>query len=126
MKSRLFAARADLVLISAFGLLKLLWRRNGAAWSLVGKLVEFSLVGSTGALGSLNPQRMVLLLLLLDGVLGWNRPREGQTAALLQKGQGGVGSAHPAVVGRAALHLVDSLGHGGQSGGGGVGVQVWG
>lgn len=67
---------------------------------------------------------MLLLLLLLAAVLSLSRPPQGQAAILLQQRQRRVRSAHPAVAGRAALHLVHGLGDGGQRGRRRVGVQV--
>lgn len=66
----------------------------------------------------------LLLLRVVVAVLSWNRPPQGQAAVLLEQRQGRVGSARPPVAGRDPLHLVHSLGHGGQGGGGRVGVQV--
>lgn len=73
-------------------------------------LVEFSLVSSTGTV-----ERLWLRVAVLSGC----RPSERQARILLQEGQGGVGPARPA-----PLHLVHGLGHGGQGGGGRIGVQI--
>lgn len=74
----------------------------------------------------LTPQLLLLrlLLLVLVAVLSRSGASQGQAAVLLQQRQGGVGAARPAVAGRAALHLVHSLGHRGQSGRRRVGVQA--
>lgn len=70
---------------------------------------------------------LVLVVVLVAAILSWSGTPQGQAAAFLQQCQGGrVGPAGPGVVGGAALHLVHSLGHGGQRGRGWVGVQVGG
>lgn len=84
--------------------------------SQIGVRVEFSLVGGAGAVESLPREvrvvgvcwRMRCLVMVVVRVLG----------VLLEQSQGGVGAALP------ALHLVHGLGHGGERGGGGVGVEV--
>ncbi|TNN50764.1 hypothetical protein EYF80_039029 [Liparis tanakae] len=67
--------------------------------------------------GGVVERRRSQLLLEVAAVRSRSRPPQGQAAALLEQRQGRVSSARPAEAGRAALHLVHRLRHGGQGGG---------